>query len=324
MIKYVSPANHSPLIERDHRFIDSENNQFEYFNGVPNLVFPKKLDQTDLESLRWYHDNADTYDEYLPLTFQTFGVDEDVERDKLIAKLNLQPGDVVLETGCGTGRDSIKIAEKIGPSGSLYLQDISYDILKHAIARFNHKKGVADVHFSLANGSYLPFESNVFDKVFHFGGINTFGDKKRALAEMTRVVKPEGLVVFGDENMPVWLRDTEFGKVLMNSNPHYKFDLPLEAIPIEARNVSVEWIIGGVFYVVAFTKGSGAPEANFDFKIPGARGGTHRTRYYGQLEGLTPDSLALARKARASRNVSMHDWLEEAVRTAAERDLKQP
>ena len=60
------------------------------------------------------------------------------------------------------------------------------------------------------------------DRTFHFGGINTFGDIKRAFSEMVRVTKPNGRIVVGDENMPVWLRNTEFGKI-MNSNPHYKY-----------------------------------------------------------------------------------------------------
>ena len=321
MVKYVSPANLSQLKRVSEGFTDSDNNLFPIQDGLTNFTFPHVLPKSDLESLNWYKNNADFYDEYLPLTFQTFGVDEDAERDKLIDKLDLKPGDIVLETGCGSGRDSIKIAERIGVSGQLYLQDISPEIICHAVKKFDSKTKKPNVHFSLANGYYLPFEDGVFDKVFHFGGLNTFGDKNRALSEMSRVVKPGGRVVVGDENMPVWLRDTEFAKVLMNSNPHYRYLIPFEEIPINARNVSVEWIMGGVFYVIVFDKGNGTPYADLDFKIPGLRGGTHRTRYYGHLEGLTPEAIRLAREARAARNISMFDWLEEAVRLAADKDL---
>ena len=47
-----------------------------------------------------------------------------------------------------------------------------------------------------------------------------------------------------------------------------------------------------------FDIGEGAPSADFDFIIPGARGGTHRTRYYGNLEGLSEEAITLAKEAR--------------------------
>jgi ubiquinone/menaquinone biosynthesis C-methylase UbiE len=321
MINYVSPIDQSPLKKVDGGFLDSGGNLYPIKENLPDFTYPLNLSSTDLASLEWYKLNADSYDEYLPLTFETFSVDENLERDKLISKLNLKAGDSVLETGCGSGRDSVKIAELIGPTGNLFLQDISYDILKFTVNKFEKLSTKPNLNISIANGFYLPFENEVFDKVFHFGGLNTFGDKKRAFAEMVRVVKPGGKIVVGDENMPVWLRETEFGKVLMNSNPHYKYDLPLIDLPVEARNVSIEWIIGGVFYVISFEKGIGEPYANYDFKIPGSRGGTHRTRYYGQTEGLTSTTIELIKKARTIRDISLFDWLEEVLTQAANKEI---
>ena len=119
--------------------------------------------------------------------------------------------------------------------------------------------------------------------------------------------------------MPPWLRHTEFGKILMNSNPHYKYDLPLEKPSVEARNVKFEWIIGGVFYVISFDIGEGLPYADFDFEIPGQRGGTHRSRYYGHIEGVSQEAAELAAKARKATGKSMYDWLNEAIKVAAKR-----
>jgi hypothetical protein len=81
--------------------------------------------------------------------------------------------------------------------------------------------------------------------------------------------------------------------------------------------------MGGVFYVVKFDKGNGTPNADFDFKIPGIRGGTHRTRYYGHIEGMSSEVIRLAKAAREKRNISMFDWLEEAIRFAAKKDLDE-
>jgi len=320
---YVSPSNKGRLTVIENGFIDEDNNEFLYKNGLIDLIFPKILPQSDLESIAWYKDNAAVYDDFLPMTFDTFGVDEDAERMKMIDLMKIEKNHKILETGCGTGRDSEKIAKKLGKNGELYLQDISEEILRIAVEKFSKRVYEPKIEFALANGYHLPFSDNYFDSAFHFGGLNTFGDIKKAFSEMVRVVKPGGRIVIGDENMPQWLRDTEFGKVLMNSNPHYKYDLPLEYLPVEARNVRIDWIIGGVFYVISFDVAESEPTANIDFEIPGIRGGTHRTRYYGHTEGITAEAIELAKQAREKSGKSMHQWLDDLIKKAALEELNK-
>lgn len=320
---FVSPINQSKLVKRPNGLVDEEGNTFPITNGLFDFTYPKVLPDSDQQSLNWYKNNSATYDEYLPLTFQTFGVNEDEERNKLISALNINPTDTILETGCGTGRDSIKIIEKLGKEGRLFLQDLSPDIIDIAKDKIQKLNVKTKVNLSIANACYLPFKDNFFDKVFHFGGLNTFGDIKRSFKEIARVVKPGGRVVVGDESMPPWLRDTEFGKVLMNSNHHYKYEIPLKDLPVEARNVRIDWVIGGVFFVIAFDLEKGEPPANLDFPIPGPRGGTHRTRFYGHLEGVSPNAMKLAKIAREKSDLSMHDWLNEAIIKHAKRALDE-
>jgi ubiquinone/menaquinone biosynthesis C-methylase UbiE len=293
--------------------------RFEIRNGVPNLIYPFELPSVDQKSLQQYEERADAYDRYLPLTFSTYGEDEQSVRNAMIDKLDLRPGSVVLETGAGTGRDSEIIAKRLGADGKLYIQDLSSSFLAKNIERMRGTK--TRIEPALANGYYLPFADNSFDACYHFGGINAFGDIKRAFSEMARVTKVGGKVVVGDESMPPWLRETEFGRILMNSNPEFVYPLPLDKLPVEARKTRLEWIIGGVFYLIDFVVGEGEPSADFDFPIPGARGGTHRTRYYGQLEGVTPEAKRLAYEARAKTGKSMHQWLDDVVRQAAKRDI---
>jgi ubiquinone/menaquinone biosynthesis C-methylase UbiE/uncharacterized protein YbaR (Trm112 family) len=292
-------------------------------SGIPDFIFPKAdcLPPSDLQSLEWYKNNAADYDDFLPLTFETFKCSEETEREHLVDLLQIKGDEVVLEFGCGSGRDSERIAKRLNENGKLFLQDISCDILKFGIQKFKEIKLMPEIEFSLANGYYLPFADQTFDRVFHFGGLNTFGDQKKTFQEIVRVCRPGAKVVIGDESMPPWLRDTEFGRVLMNSNPHYKYGLPLDHIPVEARNVKFEWIIGGVFYVILFEIGEGMPYADLDFEIPGSKGGTHRSRYYGHIEGVSQEARELASEARKVTGKSMYRWLDDAIKAAAQKDL---
>ncbi len=328
---YMDPVTHERLTLsnavmdggeiRSGTLTSAAGHRFEIVDGIPNFIYPFELPESDRISLQMSEDRADAYDRYLPLTFSTYGEDEQTVRNAMADKLNLQPHHVVLETAAGTGRDSEVIAKRLGPDGRLYVQDISPSFLKKNIER--HQGGSTHVEAALANGYYLPFADNSFDAYFHFGGINSFGDIKKAFAEMVRVTKPGGKVVVGDESMPPWLRETEFGKILMNSNPEFRYEVPLDKLPVEARKPRVEWIIGGVFYLIDFTVGVGEPDADLDFAIPGVRGGTHRTRFHGHLEGITPEAKRMAYEARAKTGKSMHQWLDEVVRDAARRDLGQ-
>jgi ubiquinone/menaquinone biosynthesis C-methylase UbiE len=288
-------------------------------NGIPDLSFPPVLAGRDAHARAFYDGRVDDYDRFLHLTFETFGEREDDVREAMAERLELRPDACVLEIGCGSGRDSEHIVRRI-PQGRLFAQDISAAML--AACRERLKGSSAQVECSVANASYLPFADRSFDAIFQFGGVGEFSDVKRFFREIVRVAKVGARVVVGDESMPVWLRETEFAALLTFTNPQYAAPLPLEHLPVEARNVNLRWIIGGTFYLIDFTVGEGTPPADFDFVIPGPRGGTRRTRFYGQLEGVKPETKELAHKARARKNLSMHDWLDAAVREAALRDLQ--
>jgi len=301
--------------------VSKSGNRYPIKNGVPDLTYPFVLPESDQEMKTIFDDIADVYDEYLPLTFTTFSEDESTVRNDMVDMLNLTPSSTVLETSCGTGRGSEIIAQRLNDTGKLYLQDISPMMLEQSRKRLGN--AVVPIEYSVANGYYLPFPDNFFDAAYHFGGLTTFGNVGRTFTEMTRVTKVGGKVVIADESMPPWLRSTKFGKILMNSNPHYQFNLPLEHIPVEARQVRLRWILGGVYFVLDYVVGDGEPDATLDFEIPGPRGGTHMTRYYGQLDGVTEETKKLAMAARLKSDKSLHAWLDQVIRQAAEAELKK-
>ena len=202
--------------------------------------------------------------------------DEEKVRGQILDELDIQPGQNILEIGCGTGADSLRIAARMRGRRFFYLQDISLGMLRECQRRFAQARNVgADgVEFSVSRTSPLPFADGQFDRVFHFGGLNMFSDIKGALGEMARVTKLGGKVVVGDESVGPWLRHDDFGKIVINNNPLYRAELPLEKLPVSARDVNVRYLVNGTFYLITFGVGEGSPSLNLDLPHVGRRGGT--------------------------------------------------
>lgn len=311
---YVCPYSNESLVVGDTYYYNAEGRQYPMVDGIPDFTYPDVLAAVQKEQHEYYEANADQYDDVQGLTFELHGENEKLVRQKMVDNLKLKQTDKVLELACGTGRDSENIVAQLGAEGCLYVQDLSRAMLLQCQKRL--QGSIVPIEYSVGNASYLAFPNNYFDAVFSFGGLNVFEDIARSLREMVRVVKPGGRVVVGDESMPPWLYETEFGKILLNGNPLFKFKLPLESIPVEARDVQVQWVIGGVYYLISFAVASGEPHGNFDLEIPGKRGGTLQTRYYGQLEGVTAETKQMVETLAQQEGLSIHQWLEKTLRKA--------
>ncbi len=290
--------------------------------GVPDFVLRDGLRADQSETLSYYENAATVYDDVAHLSFTIQKVDEDSKRRSFIDLLRLEPQHRVLELACGTGRDSVNIARALGPTGRYYLQDLSRSMIERCGQKL--RDAAVPVELSTGDACRLAFPDRWFDAVFSFGGLGVFGDIATALREIVRVARVGARIVVGDESLAPWLYQTEYGRILLNNNPLFKAELPLAQLPPEARDVRVQWVVGGVYYLIDFVVGQGEPEANFDLEIPGARGGTLRTRYYGRMEGVTPQTLDLARRAGAKSGKSMHAWLDAAVCSAALNELEPP
>ena len=326
---FVSPETREPLAveptgaDGDEvaigQLVGPSGRSYPIIDGIPDFLSAAELSEQQASVVDYYDGAADVYDDVAYLTFRIQYVDETEERRRFVKLLDLQPDHRVLDIACGTGRDTELIAAELDERGRLYAQDISAAMLRRCAERL----AGASVPAVLSRGDAcrLPFPDGYFDAVFSFGGLGVFGDIAASLREIVRVSKVGARVVVGDESMPPWLRGTEYASVLLNNNPLFEAHVPIEQIPVEARDVAVRWVIGGVYYLISFTVGQGQPRADFDLEIPGRRGGTLRTRYYGKLEGVTPEAKELAGRASERSGKSMHEWLTDVVRKAAESEL---
>lgn len=304
--------------------ISNEKKEYPVIDGIPDFTLRNNKEEEKREYARdLFRQKAKTYDEYQHLSFETFYKDENEVRNSLIDRLQLKQDSKVLEVNAGTGRDSVLISKRLSKEGLLHVQDISREMLEVCQEKLSQVEIPTEMH--QGDASRLPYADNTFDAVYSFGGVgmNTYSNNKEAIAELVRVTKVGGRIVFGGLSLGPWLKSTLFGKVLINHNNHYANEINFQDLPIEARNLNVQWILEGAGFVVDFTVGEGEPSANLTYEIPGARGGTHMTRYFGKLEGVTPETKELAIRAREKLGISMHKWLDELIKKEADRILKE-
>lgn len=320
---YVCPLTKESLTlkliqnESDHStgvFTTESGNEYIISDGIPKFTIRniKENDKNEY-AIDLFKKQAKEYDKYQHLSFETFYQDEVEVRNSLIDKLNLNPSSTVLEVNAGTGRDSLLIAKRLSKDGLLHVQDISREMLEICKLKLSNIEVPIAIHEG--DASKLPYRDKSFDAVYSFGGVgmNTYLNNYDAIAELVRVTKINGRIVIGGLSLAPWLRKTLFGKVLTNHNSHYANEISLNDLPIQARDLNLQWILSGAGFVIDFSVGEGEPSANFNYEIPGIRGGTHLTRYFGKLEGVSPKTKEMAEKAREKLGISMHKMLDEII-----------
>lgn len=232
--------------------------RFEIKEGLPNLNFPENLEESDRDEQIFYDRLAPMYDlrsrtSQLRLGNWEYFLFNTRARQPLIKGLELKKNYSVLDTGTGTGISLSIIAKLVGEGGQLHGSDISRRMLEVAQKKMKTKGVRAEL--LLANASYLPYRTGVFDAVLHIGGLNTFADKKRAIKEMYRVAKPGSKIVCCDEGLRPGKEKTWFGRTALKKEPKlYSSKPPLEFVPDKIEDLKVYWIWGGLSWVIEFRK----------------------------------------------------------------------
>lgn len=125
-------------------------------------------------------------------------------RDRIIADMALKPGDRIVEIGCGTARNLVKIAQRY-PGVRLFGLDASAEMLRSAADNIR-RAGLSD-RITLAHGyaedlSPAMFgETEDFDAALFSYSLSMIPDWKKAIAAANAKLKPGGAmhaVDFGD------------------------------------------------------------------------------------------------------------------------------
>ena len=175
-------------------------------------------------------------------------------RREMMRLVDWRDGASVLYVSVGTGNDFRYFPDTVN-AGSLKIvgADLSLGMLRRAQKTWQRRLNLSLVHCAAED---LPFADNSFDIVFHVGGINFFSDKRRALAEMLRVAKPDTKIMIADETTDFIQK--QYKKSLFTRSYFQDSDFDLtqieNCIPETVQEKKTRLLWSNRFYCITFRK----------------------------------------------------------------------
>ena len=114
----------------------------------------------------------------------------------------VRSGEKVLDVAGGTGDLTREFAKRVGPKGLAILSDINAAMLSEGRTRLADK-GVVQAPAVQLNAEQIPFAEGSFDCITIGFGLRNVTDKDKALASMTRALKPGGRLLVLEFSKPL-------------------------------------------------------------------------------------------------------------------------
>ena len=122
------------------------------------------------------------------------------KKRKKLKKAGVSKGQTMLDLGCGPGRFTLLAARIVGTAGKVYALDIHP--LHQAIVRVRAKmERLENISTILADSSDTGLLDRTIDVVFINDAFHEFADKKGTLREVSRILKPSGILAIYEGEM---------------------------------------------------------------------------------------------------------------------------
>ncbi len=139
---------------------------------------------------------------------------------RMLRELKLQPGQVVLDLGCGKGESSVFMAQHYGVQVKALDLWTSAEFLAQKFAERGVRAQTSAIQMDATQP--LPYAENEFDAIFCMNSFNFYGAEPGFLAHLLKHLKPGGRLCIGSEVLSV-----EFTPEQLANPPYvYAFNLP--------------------------------------------------------------------------------------------------
>ena len=178
-------------------------------------------------------------------------------RASSVDQLRLQPGDRVLEIGCGNGRNLHYLRHAVGPAGEVLGIDYTPEMLDEA-ARKIDRAGWSNVDLRLEDAARMKLADESFDAVLAVMSLSAMPDHRAAMRRAWRALKPGGVFGVSDgqsfDDGPLRILNPLLERYVAPLGTwHPNRDLPGEMFELFG-NVSVRLHNGGTFFVARSLK----------------------------------------------------------------------
>jgi SAM-dependent methyltransferase len=115
--------------------------------------------------------------------------------ERLIERVNPQPGQTVLDVAAGSGSLGHRISDLVGPSGRVISTDFAPEMVESA-RRLGSSQGLGNVDYRILDAEQMAMDDNSVDAVVCKSGYMLMSDPVVALRETRRVLRPAGRLAF--------------------------------------------------------------------------------------------------------------------------------
>jgi ubiquinone/menaquinone biosynthesis C-methylase UbiE len=113
---------------------------------------------------------------------------------RALKSAGLASGQNVLEVGCGPGFFTVPAARMVGAQGTVHALDINPLALERVRQKVEREGVTNNVSTTLADAGQTGLPGESFDLIFVFGLGHVVGGADRMMAELRRLLRPEGIL----------------------------------------------------------------------------------------------------------------------------------
>jgi len=151
--------------------------------------------QDFLDEVQYSKDGVARYEWIFGETFLSTGGRKTTE--EVLSRINLKPGDRVLDIGSGIGGHAFTIAEKFG--AQVDAVDLSRNMMAVALDHLERRPQLKDkVRFRICDVTTTNFDEGAYSLIYSRDALLHIKDKQQLFKKFYKLLKPGGKVLFTD------------------------------------------------------------------------------------------------------------------------------